>query len=114
MSEMGFQKTKKWGELYSVLFWVFLNFAKPVSDRETRVARRKKGSTHAVRELEGIHRGTLFPLVIERQGMSGEGKGVLTQSGNLRGYTVEHSSPLVIQRQGMSGEGREYSRSQGT
>ena len=51
-----------------------------------------KGSTHAVRELEGIHCGALFPLVIERQGMPGEGKGVLTQSGNLRGYTVEHSS----------------------
>ena len=38
--------------------------------------------------------------------MSGEGKGVLTQSGNLRGYTVEHSSPSVIERQGMPGEGK--------
>ena len=64
----------------------------PFSDRETRDVRRRKGSTHAVWELEGIHRGTLFPLVIERQGLPGEGKGVLTQSGNLRGYTVEHSS----------------------
>ena len=46
----------------------------PLSDTETRDVRRREGNTHTVRELEGIHRGTLFPLVIQRQGMSGEGK----------------------------------------
>ena len=69
MSVMDFPK--KWGQFYPVLFWVFLNFAKPLSDTETRVARRRKG--------------------------------VLTQSGNLRGYTVEHSSPCVsVHRNGTS------------
>ena len=37
MSVIGFQKTKfgwrvgGWGELYPVLFWIFLNFAKPLN-----------------------------------------------------------------------------------